>query len=91
MMQFVSEHNTPSDIKNGKLRLQVSVATRLDNPTDGEIRNKVEGYRTEAEVIADAALSFCDQVADPGEWQAYRLGWLSMARERGELPSLGAS
>lgn len=91
MIRFMSDTNTPSDIKNGRMRLQVSVATRLDTPSDAEIRNKVEGYRTEAEVIAEAALSFCEQQVDPGQWQAYRAGWLSMARERGQLPSLGAA
>jgi len=78
----------------------MSIAHRLADPTDAEIRNKVEGYHAEAEVIAEAARSFgdwweslghvarCEMDGDTS-WRSYCAGWLSMARELGQLPPAG--
>jgi hypothetical protein len=79
------------------MRPNVSTARRLDDATDAEIRNKVEGYRTEAEVIAEAERSFdawWGRVPETTRifmdgfqmWRSWKAGWLSMAREVGQLP-----
>ncbi|MCW5711303.1 hypothetical protein [Shinella sp.] len=102
MTAVLSKLSKPSDIKDGYLRPQASRAHRFDDASDADIRNLVEGYRSEAEVIADAEASFdawwakVDGVSKLGLdgfalWRAYKAGWVSMAREVGQLPSLGAS
>lgn len=78
-------------------RPQKSIAHRLSDATDADIRNLVEGYRAESEVIDEGYQSFerwwlsMDQ-RERGRrdarslWSAYRAGWLAMARELGQLP-----
>ncbi|ANH05016.1 hypothetical protein [Shinella sp. HZN7] len=102
MTSALSEKLRSLDIRATYKRPGRSVAHWLDGATDADIRNLVEGYRTEAEVIAEAERSFdawwgkVDEVSRLGLdgfslWRAYKAGYLSMARETGQLPSAGAT
>lgn len=82
------------------MRLAVSVAHLLADVSDAEVRNKVEGYRAEADVVTDAERAFDawwsripegDRIRMDGfqMWRSWKAGWLSMAREIGQLPFVG--
>lgn len=98
MTSALSEKRTLSDIRAGYSQRGLDLAAaRGETPSDADVRNLVEGYRTEAEVVAEAETSFniwwngIDEGARYGMdgfamWRAYKEGRLSMARELGRLP-----
>lgn len=94
MIAALSKFPLPSDTFD---RPQTSIAHRLDDASDADIHNLVEGYRAETEVINEGYQSFERWWLSIDErergrrdaralWNAYRAGWLAMARELGQLP-----
>lgn len=103
MIRFMSDTNAASDIKNGRLRLQVSCVRHLVDPSDTEIRNAVEGYASQGELsdaaersferwydrtFVDLPLADADEVHErAGLCAAYVSGYLSAAEDMGQLPA----
>lgn len=106
MSGVLSKLSPLSDRLAGYSRPATSVAHRFDGASDADIRNLVEGYALEGEVSDVGETRFeawYDEtfLADPEALDdrhyraalraAFVSGWLSMAREVGQLPSTGAA
>lgn len=106
MTGALSKLSPASDRLTAYSRPGMSIAHRFDDASDADIRNLVEGYALEGEVSDVGETRFeawYDEtfLADPEALDdrhyraalcaAFVSGWLSMARELGQLPSMGTA